>query len=134
MSTSTRFKLKVFARVLKKRHPGQLHFTFFSPKKLVRLFIPKEVKPSTESKMVKLLTFDYLFPPQLLRMTMAVTFSRPNDVGSRTRTTLYLVLRKSRTHSRFKINIFCSVIFPPPTGYHVKVTRMLREREGGREG
>ena len=91
MSTSTRFNLKVFARVLKKRHPGKLHFTFFSSIKIVRLFILKEVKPSTESKMIKLLTFDYLFPPRRLRMTMAVTFSRPNDVGSRARTTLYLV-------------------------------------------
>ena len=52
-----RFNLKVFARVLKKRHPGKLHFTFFSSIKIVRLFILKEVKPSTESKMVKLLTF-----------------------------------------------------------------------------
>ena len=32
-------QLKVYARVLKKRHPGKLHFTLFSPKKLVRLFI-----------------------------------------------------------------------------------------------
>ena len=101
MSTSTRFNLEVFARVLKKRHPGKPHFTLFSPKKLVRLFILKEVKPSPESKMIKLLTFDYLFPPR--RMTMAVTFSRANDVRSRTSTTLYLVLRKSRTHSRPRI-------------------------------
>ena len=97
LSTSTRFNLKVFARALKKRHPGKLHFNFFSPKKLVRLFILKEAKPSTESRMIKLVTFDSLFPPQRLRMTMAVTFSRSNDVGSRTRTTLYLVSRKSRT-------------------------------------
>ena len=91
MSTSTRFNLNVFARVLKKRHPGKPHFTVFSSIKIVRLFILKEVKPSTESKMIKLLTFDYLFPPRRLRMTMAVTFSRPNDVGSRARTILYLV-------------------------------------------
>ena len=54
---------QVFARVLKKRHPGKLHFTLFSPKKLVRLFIVKEVKPSPDSKMIKLLTFDNLIPP-----------------------------------------------------------------------
>ena len=35
-------KLKVFASVLKERHPGKLHFTFFSPKTLVRLFIYTE--------------------------------------------------------------------------------------------
>ena len=49
----------------KQRHPGKLHFTFFSPKKLVRLFILKEVKPSPDSKMIKRLTFEQynLFPP-----------------------------------------------------------------------
>ena len=38
-------------------------FKFFSPKKLVRLFILKEVKPSPDSRIIKLLTFDNLFPP-----------------------------------------------------------------------
>ena len=55
--------LNVFACVLKKRHPGKLHITFFSPKTLVRLFVLKEVKPSPDSKMIKLLIFDILFPP-----------------------------------------------------------------------
>ena len=52
-----------FARVLKKRHQKELHFTFSSLKMLVRLFILKEVKPSLDSKMVKLHTFNNLFPP-----------------------------------------------------------------------
>ena len=56
-------KLKVFARIPKKERPGKLHFTFFSPKMLVRLFILKEVKPTPDSKMIKFLTFDNLFPP-----------------------------------------------------------------------
>ena len=135
MSTSTRFNLKVFARVLKKRHPGKPHFTFFSPKTLVRLFILKEVKPSTESEMIKLLTFDSLFQPQRLRMTMAVTFSRPFPPKWRWFARAhYTVLSIYYTHSHFKINIFCSVISPPPD-YHVKVTRMLLKRkEGRREG
>ena len=64
--TSTRFNLK-FLRVLKKkkkkRHPEKLRFTFFWLKKLIRLFILKEVKLSPDSKMRKLLTFDNLFPP-----------------------------------------------------------------------
>ena len=52
-------KLKVFARVLKKRHPGKLHFPFFffHQKKLIRLFILKEVKPSTDRRVKELLTF-----------------------------------------------------------------------------
>ena len=42
----------------------KLHFNFnFSPKTLVRLFILKEVKPSLDRKMIKLLIFDNLFPP-----------------------------------------------------------------------
>ena len=56
-------QLKVFAHVLKKITPIKLDFTFFSPNKLVRLFILREVKPSPDSKMIKLLTFDTLLPP-----------------------------------------------------------------------
>ena len=44
-------------------NPGKLLFSFFSLKKLVRLIILKEVKPSPESKMIKRLTFENLFPP-----------------------------------------------------------------------
>ena len=57
-------KLKVFARVLKKKTPHRkASFYFFSPKTFLRLFILKEVKPSPDSKMIKLLIFDNLFPP-----------------------------------------------------------------------
>ena len=63
MTTSTRFNLKFFTRVLKRRHPGKLLFSLFSPKKSVRLIKQKDVKPSPDSKMIKLLTFENLFPP-----------------------------------------------------------------------
>ena len=57
-------KLKVFAHVLKKRHTPLESFIFlFFTKKLVLLFILKEVKPSPDNKMIKLLTFDNLFSP-----------------------------------------------------------------------
>ena len=56
-------KLNVFARVLEKRHPGKLHFTFFPPRKLGWLFMPKEIKPTPYSTIIKLLTFDILFSP-----------------------------------------------------------------------
>ena len=39
----------------KKRSARKASFYFFSPKKLVRLFILKEVKPSPDGKMIKLL-------------------------------------------------------------------------------
>ena len=62
MSTSTRFNLK-FLRVFSKKDTPESFILLFSPKKLVWLFIMKEVKPSPDSKMIKLLTLDLLFPP-----------------------------------------------------------------------
>ena len=41
--------------------PEKLHWTFFT--KNASTVILKEVKPSPDSKMIKLLTFDNLFPP-----------------------------------------------------------------------
>ena len=59
--------LKVFARVVKKRDSPEsfikFFLFFFVTKKLVRLFILKGVKPSLDSKMIKFLTFDKIFPP-----------------------------------------------------------------------
>ena len=48
-------------RILKKDTPERF-ILLFSPKKLVRLFILKQVKPSSDGKMIKLFTFDDLFP------------------------------------------------------------------------
>ena len=48
-----------------KKLPRKASFYFFSPKKLVRLFILKEVKPSADSKTMKRLTFYKLLPPLL---------------------------------------------------------------------
>ena len=62
-STSTKFNLKFSLLFSKKKSPGKLHFTFFHQKKLVRLFILKEVKPSPDGKIVKRLTFVKLVPP-----------------------------------------------------------------------
>ena len=53
--------LCVFSK--KKKTPQKASFYFFSPKRLGRLFTLKKVKPSLDSKMIKLLTFDNLFPP-----------------------------------------------------------------------
>ena len=53
-------QVKVFVRVLKKKTPRGASSYFFSPKKLVRSFILKEVKPSSDGTMIKLLTFDNL--------------------------------------------------------------------------
>ena len=88
--TGTRFKLN-FSRVFRKKKntPQKLHFTFFSQKKLARLFILKEVKLSPNGKMMKLHTFDNLFPPPTndiraktrSRMTTAIMFCRQNDAG-----------------------------------------------------
>ena len=62
-STCTRFNLKFLRMFSKKLPPDKAWFYFFSPNKLVRLFILREVKPSPDSKMIKLLTCDILLPP-----------------------------------------------------------------------
>ena len=49
-------------RVLRKDIPESA-IILFSTKKLVRFFILKKVKASPDSKIIKLLTFDNLFPP-----------------------------------------------------------------------
>ena len=62
------------------------------------MFILKEVKPFPNSKIIKLLTFDKLFPLLLdailaktgSTMRTAISCSRRNDAGSRAH---YLVLR-----------------------------------------
>ena len=72
----------------------------FSPEKSARLFFLKEVKPSPDRKMVKLLTFENLFLPLRhssethRKMTTASTFlidAPPTD-----RENLILVVRRSR--------------------------------------
>ena len=57
-----RLRVRDFSRIVKKRHPGMLHY-IFSPKKLALLSSLEEVKPSPDRIMVKLVTFDNLFPP-----------------------------------------------------------------------
>ena len=51
-----------FFRVCSKNiHPGKLHCPFFVPEKLARLFVMREVKPSADRKMIKLVTVHNLF-------------------------------------------------------------------------
>ena len=57
--TSTRVNLK-FLHVFSEKNTPESFILLFSPKKLVRLFILKEVQSSSDSKMMKLLTFDNL--------------------------------------------------------------------------
>ena len=58
MSTSTRFNLKFLRTFSKKDTPEGFNYLLkFPTKKLVWLFILKEVKPSPDSKMIELLTF-----------------------------------------------------------------------------
>ena len=56
-------ELKVFYSCSQKKTPQESFIVLFSPKTLSRLFTLKEVKPSPDSKMIKLLIFDNLFPP-----------------------------------------------------------------------
>ena len=58
MTMSMRFDLKFFRVFSKNRYPGTLLSTFHSSAKLALLSLLKEVKPSTNRKMIKLLTQD----------------------------------------------------------------------------
>ena len=51
--------LEVFSRILRQK-ASSYHF---SPEKLALLSLVKEVTPSPDRRMIKLLTFDNLFPP-----------------------------------------------------------------------
>ena len=56
MTMSMRFDLKFFRVFSKNRYTGMLLSTFHSSAKLALLSLLKEVKPSTNRKMIKLLT------------------------------------------------------------------------------
>ena len=64
-ATSTRFNLKFFSRILKKidTPEGFIAIFFKSLEKIVLLSILKEVKPTLDRKIIKLLTFDNSLPP-----------------------------------------------------------------------
>ena len=57
------FDLKFFRVLSKNRHPWNSSLYFFSQEKLALLSLFKEVQPSPDCKMLKLLTFANLFPP-----------------------------------------------------------------------
>ena len=97
---STRFYLQFFAYCQKIDTPPPPRISssyFFSPRKLALLSLLMAVKPSSYRKMIKLLTFDNLFPPlqhSVLTQThsgmrTAIVFSRQNDAGSRASNTSY---------------------------------------------
>ena len=110
-TTKMRFDIQLFVYSQKNRYHGKLHCSlFFSPEKLTRWFLLKEVKPSPDRKMIKLLTFDSLVSATTTscfrlcsRMTSVIAFSRAQlSLGSRAHN---LVLRKSRTRSRLCLRI-----------------------------
>ena len=58
----TRFNFNLFV-YSQKIHTPESFIVLFSPEKSARFFLLKEVKPSSDRKMVKLLTFENLFLP-----------------------------------------------------------------------
>ena len=56
---------KVFARVVKKRDSPEsfMKFFLFLSQKISTVIYIEGVKPSLDSKMIKFLTFDKIFPP-----------------------------------------------------------------------
>ena len=111
-----------FFRVFSKnRHPGKLYCRF-SSETSARYFLLKEVKPSPDRKMVKLLTFENLFLPlrhsseTRRKMTTASTFL----IHTRT-TDLILIVRRSR------LRIKRSPFFAVSQVQHQGTTRKFNE-------
>ena len=59
----SRLSLEDFALVLKIKDTAESFILLFFTRKVVRLFILKGVKPSTDRQVIKFLTFDDLFSP-----------------------------------------------------------------------
>ena len=90
-TTKMRFDIQFFVYSQKNRYPGKRHCSLFSfsPAKLTRWFLLKEVKPSPDRE-IKLLSVDSLGSATTTscfrlrsRMTSVIAFSRQNDAGSR---------------------------------------------------
>ena len=126
------YKLKFF-RVFQKKDTPESVTLPFSPKKLVRLFILKKVKPSPNSKMIKRHTSDNLFPPlrhscakTLSRMTTAITFLRQKHADSRVSNTQYwenlvfVVVLVSESKALYYLVLYIDVYFGQHlnTGFH----------------
>ena len=77
-------------------------FCLLSPKKLVRLFILREVKPSPDSIRIKRLTVDNLFPPL-----------RQNDASSRVSNTQYYRGNHSYSYSSSSRNLIKGLYYRP---------------------
>lgn len=107
MTSRTRFDLKLFVRILKKLHPGKLHYTF-SPKKFPRIFLVKKVQFSTNRKRIILLAVDKLLPPLRhfpethKKMKTATKLSRQNAV---VHARAHQLLRNSRPRSSPRLRI-----------------------------
>ena len=69
--------------------PESFILPFFTKKLALLSVVREEVTRSLDRKVIKLPTFDNLFPPLRRRVTRATTFSRQNDVDSRASTTKY---------------------------------------------
>ena len=108
-TTRMKFDLKFFRVFPENRYPGKLHRTLESPENLTLLSSLKEVKPSPDHNLIKLVTFNNLFPPLRLlaktrtRKTTAITFSCQNDAAL-TREQ-YSRLRKPPSRTRFRSQI-----------------------------
>ena len=108
-TTRMKFDLNFFRVFSENRYPENLHRTLESPENLTLLSSLKEVKPSPDHNLIKLVTFNNSFPPLRLlantrtRMTTAITFSRQNDAGLTLEQ--YSRLRKSPSRTRFRPQI-----------------------------
>ena len=81
--TKFNFKFFFFHIILKIiRHSRKLCCPFFSPEKLAQLFFLKEVKPSPDNKMIKILTFEnYMYCQSFYALYLIPIWVDPNDTS-----------------------------------------------------
>ena len=80
----TKFNFKFFFSHYSKNYQTlqKALLPFFSPEKLAQLFFLKEVKPSPDNKMIKILTFEnYMYCQSFYALYLIPIWVDPNDTS-----------------------------------------------------
>ena len=75
--------LQGLSRILEKQTPRKASFQFFTPEKLARSFLLKEIKTSPDRQEIKFLPFYDILANTCSGMTTTFTFPSQNDGGLR---------------------------------------------------
>lgn len=76
-----KINLQSLSRILLKQTPRKASFQFFTPEKLARLFLLKEIKTSPDRQKITFLPFYDILANTCSGMTTTITFPSQNDGG-----------------------------------------------------